>query len=103
MSMTVGKFFNKIVFCKEISRLYYKNLKSDRKCITKEARLVQGVIINKHIMEFKDSGVIEMIQDNPVCSIFLVFEAFTYEKIVHDVITAGSPSENKLISMVLNP
>ena len=56
---------SKIVPWEEFARLYYKNFKSKRGAPTKDARLVQGVIIIKHIMKTDDRGVIEMIQENP--------------------------------------
>src|SRR5690554_2856511 len=55
---------SKIVPWEEFARLYYKNFKSNRGAPTKDARLVQGVIIIKHIMKTDDRGVIEMIQEN---------------------------------------
>lgn len=49
---------------------------------TKDARLVLGVIIIKHIMKSDDRGVIEMIQENPYMQYFLGLEAFTYEQVM---------------------
>ena len=62
--------------------LYYKNFKSNRGAPTKDARLVLGVIIIKHIMKTDDRGVIEMIQENPYMQYFLGLEAFTYEQVM---------------------
>ncbi len=44
---------------------YYANFISHRGACTKDARLVLGVIIIKHLMKLDDVGVIEMIQKNP--------------------------------------
>jgi len=51
---------SKIVPWEEFARLYYKNFKSNRGATTKDARLVLGVIIIKHIMKTDDRGVIEI-------------------------------------------
>jgi len=45
---------SKIVPWEEFARLYYKNFKSNRGVPTKDARLVLGVIIIKHIMKTDD-------------------------------------------------
>jgi len=66
----------------ELARLYYKNFKSNRGAPTKDARLVLGVIIIKHIMKTDDRGVIEMIRENPYMQYFLGLEAFTYEQVM---------------------
>jgi len=66
----------------EFARLYYKNFKSNRGTPTKDARLVLGMIIIKHIMKTDDRGVIEMIQENPYMQYFLGLEAFTYEQVM---------------------
>jgi len=73
---------SKIVPWEEFARLYYKNFKSNRGAPTKDARLVLGVIIIKHIMKSDDRGVIEMIQENPYMQYFLGLEAFTYEQVM---------------------
>ncbi len=73
---------SKIVPREEFARLYYKNFKSNRGAPTKDARLVLGVIIIKHIMKTDDRGVIEMIQENPYMQYFLGLEAFTYEQVM---------------------
>lgn len=73
---------SKIVPWEEFARLYYKNFKSNRGAPTKDARLVLGVIIIKHIMKTDDRGVIEMIQENPYMQYFLGLEAFTYEQVM---------------------
>ena len=54
---------SKIVPWEDFAQLYYKNFKSNRGAPTKDARLVLGVIIIKHIMKSDDRGVIEMIQE----------------------------------------
>ena len=73
---------SKIVPREEFARLYYKNFKSNWGAPTKDARLVLGVIIIKHIMKAEDRGVIKMIQENPYIQYFLGLEAFTYEKVM---------------------
>ena len=73
---------SKIVSWEEFARLYYKNFKSNRGAPTKDARLVLGVIIIKHIMKTDDHGVIEMIQENSYMQYFLGLEAFTYEQVM---------------------
>ena len=73
---------SKIVPWEEFARLYYKHFKSNRGAPTKDARLVLGVIIIKHIMKLDDRGVIEMIQENPYLQYFLGLEAFTYEQVM---------------------
>ena len=73
---------SKIVPWEEFARLYYKNFKSNRGAPTKDARLVLGVIIIKHIMKTDDRGVIEMIRENPYMQYFLGLEAFTYEQVM---------------------
>src|SRR5690606_38291221 len=77
-----GVVLSKIVPWEEFARLYYKNFKSNRGATTKDARLVLGVIIIKHIMKTDDRGVIEMIQENPYMQYFLGLEAFTYEQVM---------------------
>ena len=73
---------SKIVPWEEFARLYYKNFKSNRGAPTKDARLVLGVIIIKHIMKSDDRGVIEMIQENPYMQYFLGLESFTSEQVM---------------------
>ena len=73
---------SKIVPWEAFARLYYKNFKSNRGAPTKDARVVLGVIIIKHIMKTDDRGVIEMIQENPYMQYFLGLEAFTYEQVM---------------------
>lgn len=73
---------SKIVPWEEFSRLYYQNFKSNRGAPTKDARLVLGVIIIKHIMRTDDRGVIEMIRENPYMQYFLGLEAFTHEPVM---------------------
>jgi hypothetical protein len=73
---------SKIVPWEEFARLYYKNFKSNRGAPTKDARLVLGAIIIKHIMKTDDRGVIEMIRENPYMQYFLELEAFTYEQVM---------------------
>ncbi len=73
---------SKIVPWEEFARLYYKNFKSNRGAPTKDAGLVPGVIIIKHIMKTDDRGVIEMIRENPYMQYFLGLEAFTYEQVM---------------------
>ncbi len=73
---------SKIVPWEDFARLYYKNFKSNRGAPTKDARLVLGVIIIKHIMKTDDRGVIEMIRENPYMQYFLGLEAFTYEQVM---------------------
>jgi IS5 family transposase len=73
---------SKIVPWEEFARLYYKNFKSNRGAPTKDARLVLGVIIIKHIMKTDDRGVIEMIRENPYMQYFLGLESFTYEQVM---------------------
>lgn len=73
---------SKIVPWEEFARLHYKNFKSNRGAPTKDARLVLGVTIIKHIMKTDDRGVIEMIQENPYMQYFLGLEAFTYEQVM---------------------
>ena len=62
---------SKIVSREEFARLYCKNFKSKRGAPTKDAGLVPGVIIIKHIMKTDDRGVIEMIRENPYMQYFL--------------------------------
>ncbi|MDD4000832.1 MAG: hypothetical protein PHX62_08100 [Bacilli bacterium] len=47
-------FLSKIVPWEEFAQLYYKNFKSNRGAPTKDARLVLGLIIIKHIMKTDD-------------------------------------------------
>lgn len=56
---------------------YYANFKSQRGAPTKDARLVLGVIIIKHLMKLDDMGVIEMIQENPYMQYFVGLKDFT--------------------------
>jgi IS5 family transposase len=60
---------SKIVPWEEFARLYYKNFKSNRGAPTKDARLVLGVIIIKHIMKTDDRGD----RDDPGESLHAVF------------------------------
>ena len=73
---------SKIVPWEEFSRLYYKNFRSNRGAPTKDARLVLGVIVIKHIIKADDRGVIEMIRENPYMQYFLGLEAFTHEPVM---------------------
>ncbi|MCE5178570.1 MAG: IS5 family transposase [Porphyromonadaceae bacterium] len=81
MRITGGLFFQKVPW-EEFDRLYYKNFKSNRGAPTKDARLVLGVIIIKHILKLDDRGVIEMIQENPYLQYFLGLEDFTNEQVM---------------------
>ena len=73
---------SKIVHWEEFARIYFRDFKSNRGAPTKDARLLPGVIIIKHIMKSDDRGVIEMIRENPYMQYFLGLEAFTYEQVM---------------------
>ena len=73
---------SKIVPWDEFARLYHKNFKSNGGAPTKDARLVLGVIIIKHILKTDDRGVIEMIRENPYMQYFLGLEALTHEQVM---------------------
>jgi transposase, IS5 family len=66
------------LFAKE----YYKNFKTNRGAPTKDARLVLGVVIIKHLLKLDDVGVIEIIQENPYMQYFLGLTAFTSKPVM---------------------
>jgi hypothetical protein len=62
--------------------LYYRNFKTNRGAPTKDARLVLGVIIIKHMLKLDDVGVIEMIQENPYMQYFLGLRVFSKKPVM---------------------
>ncbi|MGJ7027644.1 hypothetical protein [Petrimonas sulfuriphila] len=52
--MRITGVLSKTVPWEEFARFYYKNFKSNRGAPTKNARIVPGVIITKHIMKTDD-------------------------------------------------
>lgn len=62
--------------------LYYRNFKTNRGAPTKDARLVLGVVIIKHMLKLDDVGVIEMIQENPYMQYFLGLRAFSKKPVM---------------------
>ena len=62
--------------------VYYKNFKTNRGAPTKDARLVLGVVIIKHMLKLDDIGVIEMIQENPYMQYFLGLRAFSKKPVM---------------------
>lgn len=65
----------------KFAELYYKNFPSRRGAPTKDARLVLGVVIIKHMMKLDDIGVIEIIQENPYMQYFLGLKGFTQKPV----------------------
>lgn len=61
----------------EFAALYYRNFPSQRGAPTKDARMVLGVVIIKHMLKLDDRGVIEIIQENPYMQYFLGLKGFT--------------------------
>ena len=62
--------------------LYYRNFKTNRGAPTKDARLVLGVVIIKHMLKLDDVGVIEMIEENPYMQYFLGLQAFSKKPVM---------------------
>lgn len=62
--------------------LYYKNFKTNRGAPTKDARLVLGVVIIKHMLKLDDVGVIEIIQENPYMQYFLGLQVFSKKPVM---------------------
>jgi len=60
----------------KFAELYYKNFPSRRGAPTKDARMVLGVVIIKHMLKLDDIGVIEIIQENPYMQYFLGLKGF---------------------------
>lgn len=65
----------------KFAELYYKNFPSRRGAPTKDARLVLGVVIIKHMLKLDDIGVIEIIQENPYMQYFLGLKGFTQKPV----------------------
>ena len=54
---------------------------SRRGAPTKDARMVLGVVIIKHMVKLDDIGVIEIIQENPFMQYFLGLKGFTQKPV----------------------
>jgi len=65
----------------KFAELYYKNFPSRRGAPTKDARMVLGVVIIKHMLKLDDIGVIEIIQENPYMQYFLGLKGFTQKPV----------------------
>lgn len=66
---TVGYSFHVIPWDK-FAELYYKIFPFQRGAPTKDARMVLGVVIIKHLLKLDDIGLIEIIQENPYMQYF---------------------------------
>ncbi|MCE5175156.1 MAG: transposase [Bacteroidales bacterium] len=65
----------------QVSELYYKNFPFRRGAPTKDARMVLGVVIIKHMLKLDNIGVIEIIQENPCMQYFLGLKGFTQKPV----------------------
>jgi len=65
----------------KFAELYYKNFPYRRGAPTKDARMVLGVVIIKHMLKLDDIGVIEIIQENPYMQYFLGLKGFTQKRV----------------------
>ncbi|MGE4434212.1 MAG: transposase [Bacteroidales bacterium] len=72
---------SKVIPWDKFAELYYKNFPSRRGAPTKDARMVLGVVIIKHMMKLDDIGVIEFIQENPCAHYFLGLKGFTQKPV----------------------
>lgn len=72
---------SKVIPWDKFAELYYKNFPSRRGAPTKDARMVLGVVIIKHMMKLDDIGVIEFIQENPYAQYFLGLKGFTQKPV----------------------
>ena len=72
---------SKVIPWDKFAELYYKNFPSRRGAPTKDARMVLGVVIIKHMMKLDDIGVIEFIQENPYAQDFLGLKGFTQKPV----------------------
>lgn len=72
---------SQVIPWEKFAELYYKNFPSRRGAPTKDARLVLGVVIVKHMLKLDDIGVIEMIQENPYIQYFLGLKGFTQKPV----------------------
>ncbi|MGE4434317.1 MAG: IS5 family transposase [Bacteroidales bacterium] len=72
---------SKVIPWDKFAELYYKNFPSRRGAPTKDARMVLGVVIIKHMMKLDDLGVIEFIQENPYAQYFLGLKGFTQKPV----------------------
>lgn len=68
---------SKVIPWDKFAELYYKNFPSRRGAPTKDARMVLGVVIIKHMLKLDDIGVIEIIQENPYMQYFIGLKGFT--------------------------
>jgi len=65
----------------ELSAIYYKSLSQTRGARAKDARLVIGALIVKHILGLDDRETIETIRENPYIQYFLGLCEYTYEDV----------------------
>lgn len=72
---------SKVIPWDKFAELYYKNFPSQRGAPTKDARMVLGVVIIKHMLKLDDIGVIEIIQENPYMQYFLGLKGFTQKPV----------------------
>ncbi len=72
---------SKVIPWDKFAELYYKNFPSRRGAPTKDARMVLGVVIIKHMMKLDDISVIEFIQENPYAQYFLGLKGFTQKPV----------------------
>ena len=72
---------SKVIPWDKFAELYYKNFPSRRGAPTKDARMVLGVVIIKHMLKLDDIGVIEIIQENPYMQYFLGLKGFTQKPV----------------------
>jgi transposase, IS5 family len=68
---------SKLIPWDKFAELYYKNFPSRRGAPTKDARMVFGVVIIKHMLKLDYIGVIEIIQENPDMQYILGLKGFT--------------------------
>jgi len=65
----------------ELSAIYYRSLSKSRGAKAKDARLVIGALIVKHMLGLDDRETIETIRENPYIQYFLGLCEYTYEDV----------------------
>lgn len=70
----------------ELAAIYHQSLDKDKGAPIKDARLVIGALIIKHMLGLDDRGVIEMISENPYMQYFIGRSSYTSKPVFSPVL-----------------
>ena len=70
----------------ELAAIYHQSMDKDKGAPIKDARLVIGALIIKHMLGLDDRGVIEMISENPYMQYFIGLSSYTSKPVFSPVL-----------------